>query len=133
MADYVGLCRSNYVRPKDKAALIEFLRAFDDICITERDDQVCFYAEEGGLPSRWTNDDERETLEDRAKDLADLLADGEVLVIQEIGFERLRYFVGFSIAIHSSGRTTRVSIEDIYELASLEFDVESDAINHCSY
>lgn len=133
MANYIAFSRSNYVRAKDKTALTEFLHRFDDIEISEQDGRIGFHTNEDGLPGRWINDDERETIEDCANELGALLADGEVLIIQEIGFEKLRYFVGFSLAIHSSGRTVKVGIEDIYELASMEFDVDEKSITHCSF
>ena len=133
MADYIAFCRSNYVRAKDKTALAEFFNGFDDMETSEQGGRIGFHTNEGGLPGRWINDDERETIEDRAKELGALLEDGEVLIIQEIGFEKLRYFVGFSLAIHSSGRTVTVGIEDIYELASMEFEVDDKSITHCSY
>jgi len=48
-------------------------------------------------------------------DLAGHLKEGWVAVVREIGFEKMRYLVGYSVAINSRGQSIEVSLDQIYE------------------
>lgn len=132
MADYIGLCRSNYVRPKNRDEFVAFLKTFVGIRIVEKDDRVGFCNDDSGLPFRNCDDDERNMI-DCSEEIGAMLEDDEVMVVMEIGNEKLRYLNGYAWAMHSSGRSINVSIDEIYELASLDFQVDIKSITECSY
>lgn len=46
------------------------------------------------------------------------LVDGEVAVLMEVGFEKMRYLRGVAEAINSKGETRSVNLDDIYDLAT---------------
>lgn len=45
------------------------------------------------------------------------LADGEVGVLVEAGFEKMRYAAGYAVAINNQGERRTVNIDEIYDLA----------------
>lgn len=51
----------------------------------------------------------------------------------DAGAEKLRYIMGYSIAVHSSGQQVRVELDDIYALAARSFDVDSSQISEAVY
>jgi len=54
------------------------------------------------------------------------LADGEVAVYMEIGYEKMRYLVGVAIAVHSDGRAIYSNLSDIYEEAQKQFGLDEE-------
>lgn len=132
MANCISLCRSNYVRPKNRDEFVAFLETFVGTHIFEKDGRVGFHSEDGEVPQRDSEGDDR-TLIDCSEEIGAMLEDDEVMVVMEIGNEKLRYLFGYAWAIHSSGRSINVSIDEIYELASLDFQVDIKSITKCSY
>ena len=64
------------------------------------------------------------------------VAEGEVLVAQEIGAEKLRYLTGHATAFIRRGETIQkvgVSISDIYEEAAETFGVDATKIIEATY
>ena len=49
--------------------------------------------------------------------VAEHLVDGAVAIFTEVGFEKMRYLGGVTLAVNSTGETRRVDLDDIYELA----------------
>ena len=39
---------------------------------------------------------------------------GEVAILQEVGAEKLRYLVGYAVAVNHRGETLAVSIDEVY-------------------
>ena len=122
MANWYGSSRSNYFRVKNPT---EFNAWADEMNLTvwPKDDHFAIapdaYSDDGDWPSQRFNEDSNDYEEiDIPAQLAPLLADGEVAVLQSVGAEKLRYLTGWAIAVHSSGETERVSIDDIYKMAS---------------
>lgn len=62
-------------------------------------------------------DAEKEEEIDFPRELSKHLAEGDVAIIQEIGYEKMRYFVGYAVAVNSKGKTVTVSLNEIYEHA----------------
>ena len=138
VANYVASARSNYFRVADPPAWPAFLAKWG-LAGWERPDPaapgvlVAFHAgdatDSGGWPDRPDPDwlaanvpgwDEGDAYEgpDLAGDLAPLLAPGQVAILQEIGYERLRYLTGEAVAVNGRGETRTVHLADIYALAS---------------
>ena len=120
MADYYGKCRSNYFKVKDFGEFNEWCIGLGLKLISEQaGTKVGFINEDGGVPSGRENDVSGEFEEiDFYKELSEHLEEGEVAIVQEIGSERMRYFVGESVAVNSKGKTAFVSIQDIYKKAA---------------
>lgn len=130
MANYVATTRSNYFEVKDIAA-------FEDWCASRNlshwrkddcDPAAPLYAiadENGdGWPSSIFDDEADEVVDiDLAAELAAHLAPGNVAVLIEVGFEKLRYLVGVAVAVHPDGRTLTTDLADIYDKASATFGV----------
>lgn len=66
-------------------------------------------------------------------DLAEHLAEGQVLVVMTAGAENLRYITGDAIAISWDGRQAQVNINDIYSKAATEFGVPLQSIAPATY
>ena len=54
-----------------------------------------------------------------------LLKDGEVIILQEVGAEKLRYLIGSSMALNYEGKHINIDIDDIYEKVKKEWGVEA--------
>ena len=54
-------------------------------------------------------------------EIVQYLAPGEVVIFQEVGAEKLRYLVGYSVAVNSEGDIIKVSIDDIYQQAKAQW------------
>ena len=132
MDNYVGFCRSNSVRVKNRDAMFAFLKSFDNPNILDKDGKVAFYTIESGMPCRSTATGEDETLLDCTDELAKQVADGEVLIVTEIGFEDGHELVGFAIAIYSTGATCTLRLSDIYPMAASAFGVDANSIGRHS-
>lgn len=48
-------------------------------------------------------------------EIAGHLAHGSVAIVREIGYEKMRHLVGYTVAINSRGETIEVSLDQIYE------------------
>jgi len=60
------------------------------------------------------------------------LVEGEVAIFFEIGFEKMRYLGGVSVAINAAGETRRIDLADIYELAK-ELTTTEHAVTLAEY
>jgi len=129
MANYYGSGRTNYFKVKDKEKFEYFLFSIGGLSLIEDGKgRVGFLVktESGDLPLEVYND-ETDIVEevDVLAELATHLEDGEVAVYQTVGAERLRYLVGYAVAINSKGEKVSVSINDIYKLAQEELGGEN--------
>ena len=96
MANYYGTTRTNYVAVKDASEFKKFLEDID--CeVVERDGKFAIRGgSEGEIDFCPYEVDLLDTIHEH-------LQDGEVLVIQHVGAEKMRYLCAWSLAIHSSG------------------------------
>lgn len=120
MANYYEQTRSNYVKVKDKEAFRAFLDRFGGAVLAIEDDKgrVGFLAQEG-LPSAYMPDEAGNEGEDVdfVNELAGHLADHEVLIVMGTGYEKMRYLVGYAIAINNKKERREIDLAQIYELA----------------
>ena len=49
--------------------------------------------------------------------VASHLVDDEVAVFQEVGFEKMRYLAGTSVAVNAKGESQVIQLDDIYDIA----------------
>ena len=136
MANYYGNSRSNYFKVKSKENFKKFLDSMYDMeYIEDREGRVGFLVigEGGSIPCEiWDEENDEYTHDfDFAKLLAQHLQDDQVAIYQEVGAEKLRYLVGYSVAVNSKGETAMVNINDIYRIAQEELGGEN--ITVCEY
>jgi hypothetical protein len=134
MSDYYAKCRSNYFKVKDEDSFREWIGDYDVEIFTDtkNGDQLFGFISCDGfgcIPVIW---EDEETGEERSilDEISEYLADGETVVIQEVGSEKMRYFCGIAIAIHSSGKFVNLNLRDIYQIATEKFGGE---ISECEY
>lgn len=113
MADFVEFGRSNYFKVKDRE---EFLRGLPGgVDVREKEDRIALIPED-----YWPTTIDGETDEDTvdfniATYVGQHLVEGEVAVFMTIGYEGLRYLVGFAEAVNWEGEFIIVSLNDIYD------------------
>lgn len=121
MSNYTAFCRTNYFRVRDPQAFREAMDALGNITVHgDGEDGVCLTDNDpdgGGWPT-WTMDEDGNEQEiDLPGIVAAHLAEGDVAVFMEIGWEKLRYLVGCAVAINAQGQRCHVSLDDIYRKA----------------
>jgi len=121
MANYYASCRSNYFKVKDEDAFILAMSEIPGIEVSqEANDTFCLLGGDpdgAGWPS-WVQDDDGKDIEiDLPLEVSKYLADGEVAIFMESGAEKLRYVVGYAVAINSQGEQVSIGLNDIYDMA----------------
>lgn len=128
MANYFCSCRSNYFRVKDPEAFRNWIAkvtdvdVWDDAASESRDDVFAVYGtnpDGAGWPSfYWDEENDTEVEIDFFYDLGQFLVDGEVAIFMETGAEKLRYLIGYAVAVNNKGEMERVDLQDIYKMAA---------------
>lgn len=135
MANYYGNSRSNYFKVKNKENFEEFIDSIEGLeLINDNENRVGFLVvnESGSIPCERYNEENDEYVDiDFNQELAQHLQDGEVAIYQEVGAEKLRYLVGYSVAVNSKGEVATVNINDIYRIAQEELGGQD--ITTCEY
>ena len=91
-------------------------------------------SEDGGFPSSMWDEEEDDFIEiDWVDIIHPHLEEGAICVMETVGAEKLRYLTGYAIAFNHEGKTTSVSIADIYKKAALEFSVPKGSIATATY
>lgn len=122
MADYIADCRSNYVRAKNPKRFKDFLMEYDVQIIEDDEERIGFISNaQEGIPSLVDDDGEYRCTVDEDERLPKFLAEGEVLVIYEIGRESMRYLIGYAVAINWDGKVCHTSLDEIYSRAESNF------------
>ena len=125
MANYICNVRSNYVHVKDKQAFEEFLESFECKPIYDDEGRIGFYIDnmDGCAPYRYVEETEQDQdLLDCALEIGKHLREGEVLVVEEAGWEKARYLCGHSYAVNDKGRTLFVDMSNaLRELVKAEW------------
>jgi len=133
MATYTAFVRSNYFEVRDATEFEAFCKKWDiELIRGGADDALFGFLGNGdsGIPSTYYDSDKGDWLDgDFLKDLSTHLAAGWVAIVREIGYEKMRYLVGCSVAINWLGDTLEVSLDDIYEDAKRL----GKLITHCEY
>ena len=131
MANYYANCRTNYFHVKDAKAFKNAMDALPglDVC-AEGDNKFCLLGDDpdgAGWPC-WGYDEEND--QDIEIDLpmivSEHLVDGEVAIFMESGAEKLRYIVGYAVAVNSHGDMMTVALNDIYQKAEMLTDRPED-------
>ena len=125
MSNYYASARTNYFKVKDPEAFKQWVDTLPDTTADyrEKDEKFVLLVEgECGWPTeRYNEDVEDYEAVNLEEGIVPHLAEGEVVIFQEIGAEKLRYLHGYSVAVAWTGETIRVDINDIYRLATEEF------------
>jgi hypothetical protein len=120
MANYYESSRSNYVRVKARDAFRKFLDRFGGAVEMIEDDKgrLGFLAQEGIPLSCMPEDGGTEAEDvDFIGELAGHLADHEVMIVMGTGYEKMRYLVGFAVAINNKKERREIDLAQIYEMA----------------
>ena len=138
MANYQGKVRSNYFAVKNADDWVAFCDRFEfeSIMMWDSEIQSNLYgfmdgpmSDGRGLPSDIYDEDEDEMVEvDFIAELAEQLDPDAVAIIMEIGWEKMRYFIGIAIAVNAKGDHVSVSLDDIYDKADDAFEGESSLV-----
>jgi hypothetical protein len=140
MADYVGQSRSNYFRVKDREAF-EKWAASCGLQVEESapDSGLVGIFYDGGswplseMPAD-TGDPSFDFEEhDVPSELQDFLQEGEVAILMDAGWEKLRYISGYAVAVTPGKPLAQVCLQDIYDVASKAFDIPKKNITACEY
>jgi hypothetical protein len=126
MANYYATARSNYFKVGKPTEFMDWLNKINGVSFEERDidpeakDMVgflyCDDADGAGWPCyQWNEDLETDEDIDFARELAQFLAPDSVAILFEVGHEKLRYLVGYAVAVHHTGDIIQLALTDIYE------------------
>jgi len=135
MDNYISVWRSNYFHVKDRTAFQNFINTFDhrvDLAMENAGNPTSAIAlfqsdsSETGIPTERINPTTGDTEHcDFVQELAAHLCDGDVAILQEVGYDSRRYLVGDAIAVRSDGQTLTVSINDIYDRVQSRWNLPS--------
>ena len=115
MANYICEVGSNYVHVKDKDEFVEFLLSFECKPIYNNEGRIGFICEhpDGASPNRYDEEtDDLLELYDASKEIGKHLCEGEVLIVEEIGRENMRYLVGVTFAFNHKGESLFVDMKN---------------------
>ena len=147
MANWYGTARTNYVRVADEEGLKKSIAPFGMETSRDSEGRIAFFGNDpdsGDFPSMaYQEPGEGETEEtevefDWADRVVGFLVPGEVLVVQTVGAEKLRYVTGYAQAYQLSldGQEVHdvdLNIDLIYELAAKKFGVDQQSITIASF
>lgn len=101
MANYYCAARSSYFRVTDEDKLRDLIEKVDDAELWEQeiDGQKHFaFGAYAGI-TEYYDEEEDDLMHDITPDLQELIPDDEVIIIQESGYEKLRYVHAWSVII----------------------------------
>jgi hypothetical protein len=135
MANYYGYSRSNYFKVKNKEKFKEFLNQFNGFEYIEDDKGLSGWlidTEYGGHDTTIYDEETEDYIEDInfEDELSKHLKKGQVAIYQEIGYEKLRYLTGYSVAVNWEGKVETVGIDDIYNIANTVLGGEDVTMAH---
>lgn len=137
MANWYGMCRSNYVKVKSeedfrallglfKARIIEHeledgTKLFGFYSLEECGEEPSLIdgdldAAQEAILKRITGQDGPEEFDEPlaiTDVISSVLAEGQVMVVMEVGSQKAVYLSGFAFAVHSSGERITVNLEDL--------------------
>ena len=123
MANYYGVCRTNYFKVTNPDRLKE-IAGLVNATLTQGQEKGVFAllgkSEDGSMSHYDFGTDEQKDLVEL---LAPILTDDSICVLVSSGHEKLRYVIGTSIAFNNKGETVSVNTDDIYKLANEKFQI----------
>jgi len=141
MADYISYVRSNYFKVKDISAFEDFCCKYDLALIEDTDQDtgqrlVGFVQRDGlntGIPTGYYDDETDKWVDsDFIAELASHLADGYVAEVREVGYEKMCYLVGVTIAVNHGGEAIIIALDDIYSQVQRKWGA-GHTITACQY
>lgn len=137
MANYYASARTNYFAVRDVAAFKAFVAQFPDVTVvsTTVGDRhldpnlfphltpetplfALLFDSEDGIPTQVPDPEDEDWDDiDFPGALADHLAPGWVAELREVGAEKLRYLIGYTIAINSEGQRVEYDLDSIRKAA----------------
>jgi len=124
MANYYSTTRTNYFQVKNIKKFEDELYKFsENLEIHTNEKGVCILDHLGeGFPSNYYNEENEDYLDIEWGDFfSKHLEKNYVAVIVESGAEKLRYVIGYASAYTWDGRSTHISLDDIYKKAIENF------------
>jgi hypothetical protein len=140
MANYYASARSNYFEVKDEEAFLAEMNKIPGIevdGVTFSDDvkRFCILGDDAdgaGWTSFYLDEDDNEVEVDLPMVVADHLKDDEVAIFMEVGAEKLRYVIGYAVAVNNEGDIRTVSLDEIYNLGR-ELTDKPDNLTRAEY
>jgi hypothetical protein len=130
MANYIPHARTNEFKVKDVKAFTEWMDDFDAALFWNDDKCTIIFSE--SIPSYVYNDETDEERDvDFTQEIFPFLADGAVAIVTEIGYEKMRYLVGISVAVNQYGAEIVVNLDDIYTQVNEIWSVKD--VSRCEY
>lgn len=140
MANFVTYARTNYVTIKDPETFKKEMEFWNIEVVPDCDNTpnfVCLLpttGSENGFDivrfDEKTGDNKTFSFEEH---VVPHMEQGQVLVVQSIGYEKLRYLTGQAVAFTHDKPPVRIDISDIYEKAADKLGVNVDNITHAEY
>ncbi|AHF89904.1 hypothetical protein OPIT5_06385 [Opitutaceae bacterium TAV5] len=124
MSNYYCASRTNYFRVKDHVAFQSWAQHRGVQVISNSKDHPGHFAllpdpsDDGAFPDYDFDQDEEI---DFMAELSGHLAEDSVAVILETGAEKLRYLVGYAVAVNAMGDRVEITLNNIYSLAARTF------------
>lgn len=126
MANYYSMGRTNHFSVKDpdafEAEITPFFENNEGEIVREEKDGVDGFVllfPDGVFTEHYDYDnDDADAVElDWEAIISKHLPDGEVCIIQEVGYEKLRYLTGYATAFNNKGETQVINLCHIYDKA----------------
>lgn len=120
MANYLAACRSNYFRVKNPKDFEDWCDHIPTLACREVDKENMYMLyvdcpDGSGWPAYlWHEDTGEETELDLVAELSEFLFEGQIAILEEVGYEKLRYLHGSSVAVNHLGETITISLTDMY-------------------
>lgn len=115
MANFYGTGRSNYVRVKDIAAAQESLKPFElevHVHPMQTDALMVSNQDSGSLDLNGWSESGEELLMDWGDWCEEHLLEGQILVLNTTGAEKLRYISGYAAAYNHKGECAYVNLDE---------------------
>jgi hypothetical protein len=121
MANYEPFVRSNYFQVRDPEAFRSWCQGLGLEVIGNEDPEhgmLFGFIADDGVPCDRYDEGAGEYVEiDFYAELATHLLDGWIAEVRGIGYEKMRYLDGYTVAVDHAGETIAVNLDDIYKKA----------------
>lgn len=138
MANYYAACRTNYFEVKDEDAFIDAMSNIPNIELGVKENGTyCLLGHDpdgAGWPTYSYNEETEEEIEiDLPVLVSKHLVDGAVAIFMESGAEKLRYVIGYAVAINNRGEQVNVGLSDIYDIARTKLTDRPNDVTTAEY
>lgn len=132
MANYEARERTNYFKVKDPDKFREWATRLK-LEINQSEEQLFALipnSDYDEFPGNVEDEEGNYYDVDFDAELATHLADGEVVIIMHVGYEKFHYLCGYASAFDNKGQSISISLNDIYEQVKEKWGIEP---TECSY